>query len=220
MRQEKERAQAAAAAARSRLQQAHSNSSQHQYTAASSAHKRKREEEREAATPTKSKKKKMISTTSTKESKKDTKLYCICKTPYDETKYGRRMSAALPLLCVSAHSHTYTLLFLCQGSTLAVTYAPTGIMENVWASRKRRPRRWTTTSVWSAKRVRRAARRSSTASARPPMTSPSKCSQGARLLFTNCASDPATRVLVGFFKELLLLTRKLLQLCAGRFSFC
>lgn len=90
MRQEKERAQAAAAAAaaRSRLQQAHSNSSQHQYTAvSSSAHKRKREEEREAATPTKSKKKKMISTTSTKESKKDTKLYCICKTPYDETKF-------------------------------------------------------------------------------------------------------------------------------------
>uniref|UniRef100_H3D9E3 Bromodomain PHD finger transcription factor n=1 Tax=Tetraodon nigroviridis TaxID=99883 RepID=H3D9E3_TETNG len=79
MRQEKERAH--------RLQHAHSNSSQHHYTPASSAHKRKREEEREVATPTKSKKKKMISTTSTKESKKDTKLYCICKTPYDETKF-------------------------------------------------------------------------------------------------------------------------------------
>lgn len=38
-------------------------------------------------TSAKSKKKKMISTTSTKDSKKDTKLYCICKTPYDETKY-------------------------------------------------------------------------------------------------------------------------------------
>ncbi|XP_059804274.1 nucleosome-remodeling factor subunit BPTF isoform X1 [Hypanus sabinus] len=45
--------------------------------------KRKREEEKE---PAKVKKKKMISTTS-KESKKDTKLYCICKTPYDESKF-------------------------------------------------------------------------------------------------------------------------------------
>lgn len=89
MRQEKERAQAAAAAAaaRTQLQHAHSNSSQHHYTTVTSAHKRKREEGREIPTSTKSKKKKMISTTSTKESKKDTKLYCICKTPYDETKY-------------------------------------------------------------------------------------------------------------------------------------
>uniref|UniRef100_A0A4W3K9F6 Bromodomain PHD finger transcription factor n=1 Tax=Callorhinchus milii TaxID=7868 RepID=A0A4W3K9F6_CALMI len=45
--------------------------------------KRKRDEEKES---TKTKKKKMISTTS-KESKKDTKLYCICKTPYDESKF-------------------------------------------------------------------------------------------------------------------------------------
>lgn len=45
--------------------------------------KRKREEERDSNS--KSKKKKMISTTS-KETKKDTKLYCICKTPYDESK--------------------------------------------------------------------------------------------------------------------------------------
>nr|AKZ42266.1 nucleosome-remodeling factor subunit BPTF isoform 4 [Castor fiber] len=44
--------------------------------------KRKREEEKDS----KSKKKKMISTTS-KETKKDTKLYCICKTPYDESKF-------------------------------------------------------------------------------------------------------------------------------------
>ncbi|KAM8773972.1 nucleosome-remodeling factor subunit BPTF isoform 15-T15 [Rhynchonycteris naso] len=44
--------------------------------------KRKREEERDS----RSKKKKMISTTS-KETKKDTKLYCICKTPYDESKF-------------------------------------------------------------------------------------------------------------------------------------
>lgn len=33
----------------------------------------------------------MISTTGTKESKKDTKLYCICKTPYDETKYEAQL---------------------------------------------------------------------------------------------------------------------------------
>ncbi|XP_075034118.1 nucleosome-remodeling factor subunit BPTF isoform X3 [Mixophyes fleayi] len=50
-----------------------------------SSHKRKREEEREPA-PSKSKKKKMISTTS-KDSKKDNKIYCICKTPYDESKF-------------------------------------------------------------------------------------------------------------------------------------
>ncbi|XP_006833794.1 PREDICTED: nucleosome-remodeling factor subunit BPTF [Chrysochloris asiatica] len=46
--------------------------------------KRKREEEKDSSC--KSKKKKMISTTS-KETKKDTKLYCICKTPYDESKF-------------------------------------------------------------------------------------------------------------------------------------
>ncbi|XP_013922486.1 PREDICTED: nucleosome-remodeling factor subunit BPTF [Thamnophis sirtalis] len=50
-----------------------------------SSHKRKREDEKESAS-SKSKKKKMISTTS-KETKKDTKLYCICKTPYDESKF-------------------------------------------------------------------------------------------------------------------------------------
>ncbi|XP_049634767.1 nucleosome-remodeling factor subunit BPTF isoform X5 [Suncus etruscus] len=48
------------------------------------AQKRKREEERDSSA--KAKKKKMISTTS-KETKKDTKLYCICKTPYDESKF-------------------------------------------------------------------------------------------------------------------------------------
>ncbi|OWK58285.1 Nucleosome-remodeling factor subunit BPTF [Lonchura striata] len=47
--------------------------------------KRKREEEKDCSA-SKSKKKKMISTTS-KETKKDTKLYCICKTPYDESKF-------------------------------------------------------------------------------------------------------------------------------------
>uniref|UniRef100_A0A672IHR1 Bromodomain PHD finger transcription factor n=1 Tax=Salarias fasciatus TaxID=181472 RepID=A0A672IHR1_SALFA len=100
MRREKEKAQAAAqqaalaaaaaAAAATRNQQqqqtlahTHGGASQHSLT----AHKRKREDEREAAASAKSKKKKMISTTSTKESKKDTNLYCICKTPYDETKF-------------------------------------------------------------------------------------------------------------------------------------
>ncbi|XP_068889030.1 nucleosome-remodeling factor subunit BPTF isoform X11 [Aphelocoma coerulescens] len=50
-----------------------------------SSQKRKREEEKDSSA-SKSKKKKMISTTS-KETKKDTKLYCICKTPYDESKF-------------------------------------------------------------------------------------------------------------------------------------
>lgn len=107
IRREKERAQAAAqqqaaakqqAAALSQQQHSRTHSSQHHHrgsastaTAATSPHKRKRaEEERET---TKSKKKKMISTSSSSTSssnkdkeKKDTKLYCICKTPYDETK--------------------------------------------------------------------------------------------------------------------------------------
>uniref|UniRef100_A0A3B5M8L7 Bromodomain PHD finger transcription factor n=1 Tax=Xiphophorus couchianus TaxID=32473 RepID=A0A3B5M8L7_9TELE len=101
IRREKEKAQAAAqqaaqaaaaTAAHSQKQQAavhkHGVSSQHHLaTAVASTHKRKREEEREMVSAAKSKKKKMISTTSTKESKKDTKLYCICKTPYDETKF-------------------------------------------------------------------------------------------------------------------------------------
>uniref|UniRef100_A0AAX7UPU4 Bromodomain PHD finger transcription factor n=1 Tax=Astatotilapia calliptera TaxID=8154 RepID=A0AAX7UPU4_ASTCA len=101
MRREKERAQAAAqqaaqaaaaaavAAAHNQQQKnmSHITSQHHLSTTVSSAHKRKREEEREMTTSAKSKKKKMISTTSTKESKKDTKLYCICKTPYDETKF-------------------------------------------------------------------------------------------------------------------------------------
>ncbi|XP_046701308.1 nucleosome-remodeling factor subunit BPTF-like isoform X2 [Silurus meridionalis] len=51
-------------------------------TTSPSPYKRKYEEENAA----KSKKKKMITTTS-RETKKDTKLYCICKTPYDETKF-------------------------------------------------------------------------------------------------------------------------------------
>uniref|UniRef100_A0A7N8XF58 Bromodomain PHD finger transcription factor n=1 Tax=Mastacembelus armatus TaxID=205130 RepID=A0A7N8XF58_9TELE len=101
MRREKERAQAAAhqaahvAATSTQNQQQHTlahthgntTSQHHLTTTITSTHKRKREEERETAASAKSKKKKMISTTSTKETKKDTKLYCICKTPYDETKF-------------------------------------------------------------------------------------------------------------------------------------
>ncbi|XP_077575012.1 nucleosome-remodeling factor subunit BPTF-like isoform X2 [Stigmatopora nigra] len=60
---------------------------QHHVTTVAPTHKRKRDEERESATSAKSKKKKMISTTITKDSKKEIKLYCICKTPYDETKF-------------------------------------------------------------------------------------------------------------------------------------
>ncbi|XP_058845663.1 nucleosome-remodeling factor subunit BPTF-like isoform X4 [Acipenser ruthenus] len=56
----------------------------------SSAQKRKRDEEKDPpsgiASPAKPKKKKMISTTS-KDAKKDTSLYCVCKTPYDESKF-------------------------------------------------------------------------------------------------------------------------------------
>ncbi|XP_019939677.2 nucleosome-remodeling factor subunit BPTF isoform X6 [Paralichthys olivaceus] len=102
MRREKERAQAAAKqAAQAAAQAAHKQQQQHTLahaqgiaaqhhlaTTVTSAHKRKREEERETVPSAKSKsKKKMILTTITKESKKDTKLYCICKTPYDETKF-------------------------------------------------------------------------------------------------------------------------------------
>ncbi|KAG5853753.1 hypothetical protein ANANG_G00029660 [Anguilla anguilla] len=81
---EKEKAQAAAAS-----QAAASAAQAIAVTAAvaspPSAHKRKREDDKDH-TPTKPKKKKMISTTS-KDTKKDTKLYCICKTPYDESKF-------------------------------------------------------------------------------------------------------------------------------------
>ncbi|XP_051742247.1 nucleosome-remodeling factor subunit BPTF isoform X8 [Ctenopharyngodon idella] len=89
LRREKEKAQAAAAqaAAAAAAASAHVHSSLSSYTptvTSPSTHKRKREEERDAAS--KSKRKKMISTTS-KDSKRDIKLYCICKTPYDESKF-------------------------------------------------------------------------------------------------------------------------------------
>lgn len=57
---------------------------------------------------------------------------------------------------------------------MAATCVPTGITETVWASQKRRPKRWTTTSVWSVNEARRAAQRSCTASVRHHTTSPSK----------------------------------------------
>uniref|UniRef100_A0AAQ4NPJ3 Bromodomain PHD finger transcription factor n=1 Tax=Gasterosteus aculeatus aculeatus TaxID=481459 RepID=A0AAQ4NPJ3_GASAC len=102
MRKEKERAQAAAqqaaqaaaTTAAAHNQQQHTPAHKHGIPpphhlspSAASSHKRKREEERETATSAKSKKKKMISTTNAKESKKEIKLYCVCKTPYDETKF-------------------------------------------------------------------------------------------------------------------------------------
>uniref|UniRef100_A0A672T9R0 Bromodomain PHD finger transcription factor n=1 Tax=Sinocyclocheilus grahami TaxID=75366 RepID=A0A672T9R0_SINGR len=86
LRREKEKAQAAAAQAAAAAASAHVHSGLSSYTAtvtSPSAHKRKREEERDTS---KSKRKKMISTTS-KDSKRDIKLYCICKTPYDESKF-------------------------------------------------------------------------------------------------------------------------------------
>lgn len=64
-------------------------------TLPAASQKRKREEERDSSS--KSKKKKMISTTS-KETKKDTKLYCICKTPYDESKWVDRFWALVYFL--------------------------------------------------------------------------------------------------------------------------
>lgn len=57
------------------------------------------------------------------------------------------------------------------GSTLVVTSALTGIMESVWASLRKRPRRWMTTSVQNVNELRREAQRSSTASAELPTTS-------------------------------------------------
>ncbi|XP_026772306.3 nucleosome-remodeling factor subunit BPTF isoform X2 [Pangasianodon hypophthalmus] len=88
LRREKEKAQAAASQAAATAISAQTASlSTHPSTVTSppSSHKRKRDEERDAAL-SKSKKKKMISTSS-KDSKRDTKLYCVCKTPYDESKF-------------------------------------------------------------------------------------------------------------------------------------
>ncbi|XP_036426023.1 nucleosome-remodeling factor subunit BPTF-like isoform X2 [Colossoma macropomum] len=79
---EREQAQAAAAAAAAATAAAAAAAAAAQVTTTLPAQKRKLEDESAAKT----KKKKMITTTS-RESKKDTKLYCICKTPYDETKF-------------------------------------------------------------------------------------------------------------------------------------
>ncbi|KAI5619159.1 nucleosome-remodeling factor subunit BPTF isoform X8, partial [Silurus asotus] len=88
LRKEKEKAQAAASQAAATAISAQAASlSTHSSTVTSppSSHKRKRDEDRDAVL-SKSKKKKMISTSS-KDSKRDTKLYCVCKTPYDESKF-------------------------------------------------------------------------------------------------------------------------------------
>lgn len=77
-----------------------------------------------------------------------------------------------------------------SGSTSAATCAPTGITATAWASRKRRPRRWTTTSVWSANGASRAAPRSCTASVRRRTTSPSKAPPQRRSLRTATRGEP------------------------------
>uniref|UniRef100_A0A6Q2YJG8 Bromodomain PHD finger transcription factor n=1 Tax=Esox lucius TaxID=8010 RepID=A0A6Q2YJG8_ESOLU len=83
LRKEKEKAQAAASQAAAAAAQAASSISP-TVALPSSAYKRKRDEERDLSSA-KPKKKKMISTTS-KDHKKEVKLYCVCKTPYDESK--------------------------------------------------------------------------------------------------------------------------------------
>ncbi|XP_062874525.1 nucleosome-remodeling factor subunit BPTF isoform X2 [Trichomycterus rosablanca] len=88
LRREKEKAQAVAsqaAAAAISAQAVSLSTHSSPVTSPPSSHKRKRDEERDAAL-SKNKKKKMISTSS-KDSKRDTKLYCVCKTPYDESKF-------------------------------------------------------------------------------------------------------------------------------------
>ncbi|XP_055753761.1 nucleosome-remodeling factor subunit BPTF-like isoform X2 [Salvelinus fontinalis] len=84
LRKEKEKAQAAASQAAAATAQVASSLSP-TMASSSSAHKRKRDDERDSSS-TKPKKKKMISTTS-KDHKKEVKLYCVCKTPYDEAKF-------------------------------------------------------------------------------------------------------------------------------------
>uniref|UniRef100_A0AAY5ECF7 Bromodomain PHD finger transcription factor n=1 Tax=Electrophorus electricus TaxID=8005 RepID=A0AAY5ECF7_ELEEL len=90
LRREKEKAQAAAsqaaaAAAAASAQATTLTAPAAMVTSPTSSHKRKRDEDRDLPS-SKNKKKKMISTSS-KDSKRDTKLYCVCKTPYDESKF-------------------------------------------------------------------------------------------------------------------------------------
>ncbi|KAI4877537.1 hypothetical protein NFI96_015816 [Prochilodus magdalenae] len=91
LRREKEKAQAAAsqaaaaAAAAASAQAAAHAAATAPVSSSAPSHKRKRDEDRDGPS-SKSKKKKMISTSS-KDSKRDTKLYCVCKTPYDESKF-------------------------------------------------------------------------------------------------------------------------------------
>uniref|UniRef100_A0A673YL68 Bromodomain PHD finger transcription factor n=1 Tax=Salmo trutta TaxID=8032 RepID=A0A673YL68_SALTR len=84
LRKEKEKAQAAASQAAAAAAQVASSLSP-TMASPSSTHKRKRDDERDSSSA-KPKKKKMISTTS-KDHKKEVKLYCVCKTPYDEAKF-------------------------------------------------------------------------------------------------------------------------------------
>uniref|UniRef100_A0A8C7KT90 Bromodomain PHD finger transcription factor n=1 Tax=Oncorhynchus kisutch TaxID=8019 RepID=A0A8C7KT90_ONCKI len=86
LRRDKERAQAAAHQAAAAAHTHHALTHTSQLNPAAFVHKRKREEERDAASTANAKKKKMIITT-TSDSKKETKLYCVCRTPYDESKF-------------------------------------------------------------------------------------------------------------------------------------
>uniref|UniRef100_A0A4W5JWS8 Bromodomain PHD finger transcription factor n=1 Tax=Hucho hucho TaxID=62062 RepID=A0A4W5JWS8_9TELE len=83
LRKDKEKAQAAASQAAAAAVQVASSLSP-TMASPSSAHKRKRDGERDSSSA--KPKKKMISTTS-KDHKKEVKLYCVCKTPYDEAKF-------------------------------------------------------------------------------------------------------------------------------------
>ncbi|XP_052374989.1 nucleosome-remodeling factor subunit BPTF-like isoform X6 [Oncorhynchus keta] len=87
LRKEKEKAQAAASQAAAAAAAAQVVSSLSPTMASlSSTHKRKRDDERDSSSAKPKKKKMMISTTS-KDHKKEVKLYCVCKTPYDEAKF-------------------------------------------------------------------------------------------------------------------------------------
>uniref|UniRef100_A0A8C8CNT6 Bromodomain PHD finger transcription factor n=1 Tax=Oncorhynchus tshawytscha TaxID=74940 RepID=A0A8C8CNT6_ONCTS len=86
LRRDKERAQATAHQAAAAAHTHHALTHTSQLNPAAFVHKRKREEERDAASTANAKKKKMITTT-TSDSKKETKLYCVCRTPYDESKF-------------------------------------------------------------------------------------------------------------------------------------
>uniref|UniRef100_A0A674BI36 Nucleosome-remodeling factor subunit BPTF-like n=1 Tax=Salmo trutta TaxID=8032 RepID=A0A674BI36_SALTR len=85
LRRDKERTQAASHQAAAAAHAHHTLTHTSQLNPAALVHKRKREEERDAASTTNAKKKKMITTSG--DSKKEIKLYCVCRTPYDESKF-------------------------------------------------------------------------------------------------------------------------------------